>query len=187
MLIIAIISLTMALGFWFIWIYNQMVKRRNHVEDGWSGIDVQLKRRHNLIPNIVEAVKEYTAHEKEIMQTIAELRRMAKKSQDSNTGNTSKNEQLIGESLKSIMIMIEAYPDLKANQNFINLQNELSEIEDKIQLSRRYYNGAVRMYNTLIQSFPALFISHRFGFIEAEYFELEDDDIARKTPKVDFK
>ncbi|MCF6318010.1 MAG: LemA family protein [Proteobacteria bacterium] len=176
-----IVAGAVAIGVWLVSLYNKMVKRKNHVEDGWSGIDVQLKRRHNLIPNLVETVKKYASHEKNIMETVTKLRNMSKNATD----NSANQEQLISNALSGLMIQIEAYPDLKADANFRDLQKQLVDIEDQIQYARRYFNGAVREYNTLLQSFPALLIAQKFGFKEAEFFELEDNDVAREVPKVD--
>ena len=178
-----IIGIAVALGTWLISLYNGMVKRRNHVEDGWSGIDVQLKRRHNLIPNLVNIVKKYASHEKEVMESVTRLRSASSASQ-----STSANqEQQISHALNGLMLQVEAYPDLKSDTNFRDLQQQLSEIESDIQYARRYYNGAVREYNTSIQSFPAVLIAQQFGFLEAEFFELDDNDVAREVPKVDFE
>lgn len=171
-----------AVVFWLISLYNRMIKRRNHVEDGWSGIDVQLKRRHNLIPNLVNTVKKYASHEKEVMESVTKLRNVS-----GNTKDTSANqEQLISNAISGLMVQVEAYPDLKADANFRDLQKQLSDIETEIQYARRYFNGAVREYNTLIQSFPAVLIAQKFGFDEAEFFELQENDVAREVPNVDF-
>jgi len=178
-----LIGLAVAVGAWLVSLYNSMVKRKNHVEDGWSGIDVQLKRRHNLIPNLVNTVKKYASHEKGVMESVTRLRNVSK-----SAGETTANqEQLVSNALSGLMVQVEAYPDLKADANFRDLQKQLADIESEIQYSRRYYNGAVREYNTLIQSFPALMIAQKFGFAEAEFFELEDNDEARSVPKVDFE
>ena len=178
-----VVGIAVAIGVWLISLYNGMVKRRNHVEDGWSGIDVQLKRRHNLIPNLVNTVKKYASHEKEVMESVTKLRNASSGSQ-----KTSANqEQKVSHALSGLMLQVEAYPDLKADANFRDLQQQLSEIESDIQYARRYYNGAVREYNTSIQSFPAVLIAQKFGFQEAEFFELDDNDVAREVPKVDFE
>jgi len=177
-----LIGAVVAFIFWLISLYNSMVKRKNHVEDGWSGIDVQLKRRHNLIPNLVETVKKYASHEKEVMETVTKLRNVS-----ANTKETSANqEQLISNALSGLMVQVEAYPELKADANFRDLQKQLSDLETEIQYARRYFNGAVREYNTLIQSFPAVLIAQKFGFNQAEFFELDDNDVAREAPKVNF-
>ncbi len=180
MLLWIIVGGTIAIGVWLVSLYNSMVKRKNHVEDGWSGIDVQLKRRHNLIPNLVEVVKKYAAHEKNVMESVTRLRNVSQNA----TESTTNQEQLVSNALNGLMVQVEAYPDLKADANFRDLQQQLNKIEDEIQLARRYFNGAVREYNTLLQSFPALLIAQKFGFQEAEFFELEDNDVAREVPKV---
>lgn len=176
-----IVAGTVAIGVWLVSLYNKMVKRKNHVEDGWSGIEVQLKRRHNLIPNLVEVVKKYAAHEKGVMESVTKLRNVSKNTDDT----TANQEQLISNALSGLMVQIEAYPDLKADANFRDLQKQLVAIETEIQYARRYFNGAVREYNTLLQSFPALLIAQKFGFQEAEFFELEENDVAREVPKVE--
>lgn len=177
-----LLGAVVAAVFWLISIYNSMIKRRNHVEDGWSGIDVQLKRRHNLIPNLVNTVKKYASHEKEVMESVTKLRNVSSNANDTNANQ----EQLISNALSGLMVQVEAYPDLKADANFRDLQKQLSEIESEIQYARRYFNGAVREYNTQIQSFPAVLIAQKFGFQEAEFFELKDNDPAREVPNVDF-
>lgn len=178
-----LIGAVVAVVLWLISLYNGMIKRRNHVEDGWSGIDVQLKRRHNLIPNLVNTVKKYASHEKEVMEAVTKLRNVSGNAKRA----TANQEQLISNALSGLMIQVEAYPDLKADANFRDLQKQLAEIETEIQYARRYFNGAVREYNTLIQSFPAVLIAQKFGFDEAEFFELKDNDVAREVPKVDFE
>ena len=161
-----------AVVFWGISIYNRLVKKRNHVEDGWSGIDVQLKRRHDLIPNIVNVVKKYAEHEQETLEKVINLRNAA---QGKHTpGQQSEDEQKLSQAISGLMVQVEAYPDLKANTNFIDLQQQLQKIEEEIQYARRYYNGAVREYNTLVQSFPANVVANKYNFLEAEFFELED-------------
>ena len=177
-----VVAVAVAIGIWLVSLYNKMVKRKNHVEDGWSGIDVQLKRRHNLIPNLVETVKKYASHEKDIMETVTKLRNI---NQNASKDVSANQEQLISKALSGLMVQVEAYPELKADANFRDLQKQLVDIEDQIQYARRYFNGAVREYNTLLQSFPALLIAQKFGFQEAEFFELEEKDKAREVPKVD--
>ncbi|MFK8012179.1 MAG: LemA family protein [Marinicellaceae bacterium] len=177
-----LIGAVVAVVVWLISLYNSMVKRRNHVEDGWSGIDVQLKRRHNLIPNLVKTVKKFAAHEKGVMEAVTKLRNVSGNSNNT----TASQEQLITNALSGLMVQVEAYPDLKSDANFRDLQKQLADIETEIQYARRYFNGAVREYNTLIQSFPAVLIAQKFGFNEAEFFELEKNDAAREVPNVDF-
>ena len=172
--------------FFGITLYNKLVKRRNHVEDGWSGIDVQLKRRYDLIPNIVNVVKKYAEHEQETLEKVINLRNAAQasKSNGSHTpGKQGQDEQKLSHALSGLMVQVEAYPDLKANANFLDLQKQLQKIEDDIQYARRYYNGAVREYNTTVQSFPSNLIANKYDFREAEFFELENPEHA-ENPEV---
>ena len=173
---------------WGIAMYNGLVKNQNTVEDAWAGIESQLKKRHNLIPNLVETVKGYAEHEESLLKSVTELRTPSSTTgggKGSKVGATGINEQALSQSIKGLMIQVEAYPDLKADGNFQNLQNQLSNVENDIECARRYYNGAVRNYNTAIQSFPSNLIAERYQFTEAEFFEL-DVEAARQAPKVDF-
>ncbi|MBM4294070.1 MAG: LemA family protein [Deltaproteobacteria bacterium] len=164
-------------------IYNKLVKNRQMVQEGWSGIDVQLKRRHDLIPNLIETVKGYMGHEKGVLEKVTELR--AKSLQAGGVGEKARVEGALGAALGNLFAVAENYPDLKASQNFIELQRSLADIESEIQLSRRYYNGAARNLNILIQSFPSNLIANAFGFTLAEYFEIEEPG-ERAVPKVSF-
>ena len=161
-------------------IYNKMVRLKNFVKEGWSGIDVQLKRRFDLIPNLISTVKGYVKHEKTTFLDVIKARQMP---QQNNLKETAKSENMISSTLKSIFALSEAYPDLKANENFIALQEQLTEIENTLQLARRYYNGTVRTYNIQREIFPANFISSIFGFKKEEFFEIENA-IERKNVKV---
>ena len=164
-------------------IYNRLVRNRNMMEEGWSGIDVQLKRRADLIPNLVEAVKGYMGHERGVLEQVTELR--AKSLQAQTVGEKGRIEGALGAALGNLFAVAENYPDLKASQNFLELQRSLADIEDQLQMARRYYNGAVRNLNILIQSFPINLVANTFGFQPAEYFEiLEPGD--RETPRVSF-
>ena len=152
-------------------------------EEGWSGIDVQLKRRSNLIPNLLESVKGYMGHEKSVLEGVTRLRSQAMNAE-------SVDDKMAAESALSGMLgkffaLAENYPDLKANQNFIDLQQQLSEVEDEIQMSRRYYNGTVRNLNVGIETFPNSIVAGMFNFEKGEFFEIEDDS-DRAVPKVDF-
>ena len=169
--------------FYVIFIYNQLVRARQLVEEGWSGIDVQLKKRANLIPNLVSAVKGYIQHERELLQRVTELRAQAAAMANASPKQRSAVEQQISSLLGSIFVAMENYPDLKANQNVLDLQNQLAEIEHDIQMARRYYNGAVRYNNVLVESFPSNLIANIFQFNKAEYFELEDETL-RQIPEV---
>ena len=163
-------------------LYNSLVKLKVLVEEAWSGIDVQLKRRYDLIPNLVETVKGYAKHETKLFEKVAELRTSAMKTE--NPADKAKIENELTGTLKTIFAVAESYPELKANGNFMKLQDELSAIEDEIQNARRYYNGAVRDFNTKIQVFPANLIAGMLGFKVREFFEAEEE--AKKNVKVDF-
>lgn len=168
---------------WAVVIFNKLVKNRNLVQEGWSGIDVQLKRRYNLIPNLVETVKGYAGHEKETLEKVVELRNSAAQAQTA--GEKAPIENMLTQTLRQLFALAEAYPDLKANQNFLELQGQLSEIEEQIQLARRYYNGTARDMNIMVQSFPSNIIARSFGFSKADYFEIELAS-EREAPKVHF-
>jgi len=179
-----LLGLIVLIGLYLVWAYNGLVRNRNLVAEGWSGIDVQLRRRADLIPNLIETVKGYAAHEDKLFRDIAELR--AK----SISGGTVAEQSAVGQAMTAalgrIFAIAEAYPELKADANFRDLQDKLSQIEDEIQMSRRYYNGAVRNLNTMIESFPSNMVAKQFGFQKAEFFEI-GDAAAREVPKVDFK
>lgn len=164
-------------------IYNRLVKNKNLMEEGWSGIEVQLKRRTNLIPNLIESVKGYMKHEKELLSDITRLRSQSMKVNE--VAEKSKLENALTRSLGNLFAVAESYPDLKANENFLDLQNELSEIEDQIQMSRRYYNGTVRNLNILIESFPSNIIANMFNFQKGTFFELDDAEEG-SVPEVKF-
>ena len=154
-----------------IFMYNRLIRSRNILNEAWSGIDVQLKRRHDLIPNIIETVKGYVKHERKVLEEITNLRsRLAGPATVQEKGQL---ENSFSQALKSIFALAEAYPDLKANQNFIELQHTLADAEEQIQLARRYYNGAARDYNTMVQSFPGNIMARMFSFSKAEFFEIE--------------
>jgi len=166
-----------------IFIYNKFIRLRNMVEEGWSGTEVQLKRRANLIPNLLETVKGYMGHERELLSKVTELR--SQSMQEREVGKKARLEEKLSHSLANVFAVAEGYPDLKANQNFSELQAELSEIEDQIQLARRYYNGTVRNLNIQVESFPGNIIAGVFKFTRAEFFEIEDP-ADRAVPKVSF-
>ncbi len=163
--------------------YNGLVRQKNLVKEGWSGIDVQLRRRYNLVPNLVETVKGYATHEQKTLEEVVKLRNQcvdASKVEDQKMA-----ENALTQALRGIFALAEAYPDLKANQNFADLQKSLSEIEEQIQLARRYYNGTVRNYNTRVESFPTMMIAKFFNFESADYFEIELAT-QREAPEVRF-
>ncbi len=176
-----LLGLIFLIAIWMIAIYNKLVRNRNLVAEGWSGIDVQLKRRTDLIPNLIESVKGYMKHERELLSKITELRAASMTTEE--IAAKSQVENALSRSLTSLFAVAENYPDLKASQNFLDLQRQLGEVEDQIQMSRRYYNGAVRNFNILIESFPSNLIARQFNFTQASFFELED--VAdRAVPKV---
>ena len=167
---------------WGIAIYNSLVAGRELVNEGWSSIDVQLKRRFNLIKNLVTVVKQYASHEAETLENLTNARSEA---YTDDVSERASAEAQIGSALVNMLAVTEAYPDLKADGNFRDLQQELSQLEDAIQRSRRYYNGTVRDYNTLVGSFPHLIIANMYLFREAAFFEIGDED-ERKLPEIDF-
>jgi LemA protein len=179
-----VLAIIVAVVGYLVYIYNSLVSNKNLVAEGWSGIDVQLKRRADLIPNLVETVKGYASHEDKIFRDIAELR--AKGMAGGSVADQSAVGQAMSAALGRLFAIAEAYPELKADANFRDLQEKLSGIEDEIQLSRRYYNGAVRNFNTLIESFPSNVVANFFRFLKAEFFEI-GDAAQREAPKVDFK
>ena len=166
-----------------IYIYNALIKNKNLVEEGWSGIETQLKRRANLIPNLVETVKGYASHEKDTLEEVTKMRTAAMGAGD--VEERAQKEGMLTAALGKLFAVAEAYPDLKANENFISLQNDLSETEDQIQLARRYYNGTVRNLNTMIESFPSNLVANQFSFQKAEFFEIENAS-DRAVPQVSF-
>ncbi|MGQ9688001.1 MAG: LemA family protein [Desulfobaccales bacterium] len=163
--------------------YNRLVRSRQMAQEGLSGIDVQLKRRADLIPNLLETVKGYMGHEREVLEKVTELR--AKSLQAGTVAEKGQVEGLLSRALGNLFAVAENYPDLKASQNFMELQKSLADIEEQIQLSRRYYNGAVRNLNILVDSFPSNIVARMFAFAPMEYFELEDQ-ADRAVPKVSF-
>ena len=165
-------------------IYNKLVRLRNTVKSSWSDIDVQLKKRYDLVPNLVETVKGYASHEKSVFENVTAARSAAMRT--SNPAEKAKAENMLSETLKSLFAVAEAYPELKANVNFLQLQSQVKELEDNIEYARRYYNAVVRDFNILIESFPSNIIAGSFGFKQEEFFELEAPDVERKPVKVNF-
>lgn len=178
-----ILALVVLIPLYGIILYNQLVKFRNMVEEGWSGIDVQLKRRADLIPNLVETVKGYADHEKGVLEEVTRARAAATSAKG--VDETGKAENMLTSALRQLFAVVEAYPDLKADDNFQQLQEQLAEIEDDLQKSRRYYNGSVRQLNTKVELFPSNIVASQFGFQQAVYFEIEDA-ASREAPKIDF-
>jgi LemA protein len=177
------IVIIVVVGFYFVSIYNALVGLRNRVKNAWSQIDVQLKRRHDLIPNLLEAVKGYMKHEREIMENITKYRSQA---MDANSvGDKAAAEGLLSGALGQLRVQFENYPDLKANQNFLALQEELTSTENKISFARQAYNDQVLFFNNKIQMFPSNIIAGMFSFKEEEFFEIEDK-AEKEVPKVSF-
>lgn len=170
-------------AFAVIGIYNSLVTLKNKVDEGWADIDTQLKRRYDLIPNMVETVKGYAKHEKGTFEAVTKARNMAMNA--TTPEQKAQAENMLSGTLKSLFALAENYPELKADQNFLNLQNTLKEIEEHIQLSRRYYNATVRDFNTKIEIFPNNVIAPMFGFSKREYFEIEREE-ERENVKVSF-
>lgn len=155
---------------WLIWAYNKLVKARNQLKEGWSGIEVQLKRRHDLVPALVECVKGYQNHERELLESVTRERGEAGAA--SGPAEAGGAEQALGRDLGRIVALAEAYPELKADESFRGLMGKLVEIEDQIQYARRYYNGSARDLNNAIESFPTNVVAKMFRFVPAEYFEV---------------
>lgn len=180
------LGVVIIVGVWVLITYNGLITRKNRVEEAWSDIDVQLKRRHNLIPNLVESVKGYASHEQETLTKVIEARNAALSAQQS--GNTEAlavaENQLTG-ALRSIFALSENYPALRANENFLHLQQELTDTENKLLSSRRFYNGQTRDFNTALQTFPTMLFAKSLGFSERSFFAAEDD-AERANPKVQF-
>lgn len=166
-------------------IYNGLVKNRQLVEEGWSGIDVQLKRRTDLIPNLMETVKGYMSHERETLEGVTNARAAATSAASGTPEQRAAAEGQLSSALGRLIATAEAYPDLKANTTFLEFQTALQGVEEEIQMARRYYNGAVRNLNVMVESVPSNFIAGPFGFQKAQYFELEND-ADRAVPQVKF-
>ncbi|RPI92418.1 MAG: LemA family protein [Spirochaetales bacterium] len=168
---------------WVIITYNRFVAFRNMLREAWSGIDVQLKRRYDLIPNLVETVKGYASHEKKLMEEVASLRSRCMGAEGPDAKVDAENALSLG--LRKLLAVAEAYPQLRASENFSGLQNSLSEIEDQLQLARRYYNGTARDFNILLESFPSSLVGKKFAFQPAAFFEIESA-VERQAPQVRF-
>ncbi len=185
MTMLAILGILGAAVFFVIGIYNGLIKARQMVKEAWSGIDVQLKRRSDLIPNIVESIKGYAGHEKDTLREVTEMRTRVQAVPEGDIAGRAVAEGLLSQALGKLMAVAEAYPDLKANENFLQLQQTLDKIEGEIQMSRRYYNGAARDLNVKVESFPSNFVANYFNFQTAEFFEVENAG-DRKVPEVKF-
>src|SRR3989338_2002189 len=169
---------------WVIWAFNSLVSLRNRAKEAWADIEVQLKRRYDLIPNLVNTVQGYATHERSAFENVTKARSAAMGA--GSLAQKAGAENMLTGALKSLFAIAEAYPDLKANQNFLALQNELSDTENKIQSSRRFYNANVRDLNTKIESFPSNLLAGIFAFSKKEFFDLADNDAAQKPVEVKF-
>ncbi len=178
-----IVGLIIALFLWLVGIFNSLVRLKNRTNEAWSDIDVQLKRRYNLIPNLINTVKGYAKHERELFEKVTKARTAAMGAQTVEEHN--KTENMLAGALKSLFAVAENYPDLKANQNFLELQRELSDTENKIQAARRFYNGNVRDFNIKIEKFPNNLVAGTLGFNKRDFFEIEET-AAREPVKVNF-
>jgi LemA protein len=181
---IIILALIVIIGAVIAGMYNKLVRLRNTVKSAWSDIDVFLKKRFNLIPGLVETVKGYAKHEREVFEKVTEARSQAM--QAASPGEAAKSDNMLKDTLKSLFAVAEAYPDLKANQNFLQFQNQFQEIESNIEAARRYYNAVVRDFNILIESFPSNIIASMFNFKQEEFFQLDEPEEQRKPIRPDF-
>jgi LemA protein len=177
-----IVGVIVLLILWIAFMYNSLVRGRNHCTESWSNVDTELKRRYDLIPNLVETVKGYAKHEREVLEQVTQARAAAVASQGSPAAQ-AKDENALVSSLRKLLAVAENYPDLKASKNFLELQHELTNTEDRIQRARRFYNGNVRDYNNKVQSVPSNAIAGMFHFKPEEFFEIENA-IERQAPEV---
>lgn len=167
---------------WGVVSYNRFIALDRKRREGWSGVLVQLKRRHDLIPNLISTIKGYAAHEKTVLESVTAMRGA---SQNASVGEVAASENMLSQALGKVLALAENYPDLKASANYLSLQTSLQEVEGEIQMSRRYFNGTVREFNILASSFPSLILAKMFSFKEQEFFDLEDPSEAA-VPQVSF-
>lgn len=177
-----LLLVVVVVALWLVATYNGLVRRKNQVQEGWSDIDVQLKRRYDLIPNLMETVKGYMQHEERVLTQVTEARTLAMKAENADT--RAQAENALSGALKSLFAVAENYPDLKASTNFLQLQDELADTENKIQAARRFYNGQVRDFNTAVQVFPTNLIATMMGMKAFAFFEAEADQ--RENVQVKF-
>ena len=166
---------------WVGYTFNRFIRQRNLLREAWSGVDVQLKRRHDLVPRLVDCVKGYKGYEAELLERLAQARTQAQAAK--NVTESGEVENGLAKNLRSLLAVAEAYPDLKASQTFLELSSALVEVEDQIQYARRYYNGTVRDFNILVESFPSGLVARLFSFRSAEFFEIESS-VERKATEV---
>lgn len=183
MSMIVLLVVVVVVLLWVVGVYNGLIRLRNQVKNAWAQIDVQLKRRHDLIPNLLETVKGYMGHERQTLENVTKARNLAM--QASSVGDRAQAEGGLSQALGQFFVVVESYPDLKANQNFMALQEELTSTENKIGFARQFYNDQVMVYNNKIQMFPANLVAGFFGFKESESFAIEDA-AEREVPKVGF-
>jgi LemA protein len=182
--VIIIIAVVLLAVLTFVVLYNGLVRLRNRIDNAWSQIGVQLQRRHDLIPNLVETVKGYAAHERQTLEAVVQARNTALQAQNAGPAAQAQAENVLTGALRQLFALAEAYPDLKANQNFLSLQEELTSTEDRVAYARQFYNDEVLKYNNKIQSIPSNMIAGMFNFTEREFFEAEQGTTA--VPKVEF-
>jgi len=181
--LIVIIAIVVVVGLLLVALYNRLVQQRNRVDNAWAQVEVQLKRRWDLIPNLVETVKGYAAHERETFENVTQAR--ARAQQAGTPAEAAQAEGILGAALGRLFAVAEAYPELQADENFRQLQTELSETENRVAVSRQVYNDTVLTYNNTVQTFPGLVLAGPFGFTIREFFEVEDE-AQREPPSVDF-
>jgi len=183
-IIVILVVIVLAILF-FVFAFNAAVRLRNRVDSAWSQISVQLQRRHDLIPNLLETVKGYAAHERQTLEAVTAARTNAVQAQQqAGPAQQAQAENLLSGALRQLFALSESYPDLKANQNFLNLQEELTSTEDRIAYARQFYNDSVQKYNTKIQTFPTVIVAGMFNFSPREFFEAEEG--STEVPKVQF-
>ncbi|MGB0121341.1 MAG: LemA family protein [Solirubrobacterales bacterium] len=183
--LIAVVALIVIVGLWWVATRNGIISSRNRVEESWSGIDVQLKRRHDLIPNLVSTVKGYATHEQQVFENVTQARAEAMATPSDSVEKTAAAEGTLNRAMADLRAVAENYPDLKATENFQQLSRNLSELEDEIQASRRIYNSNVQSYNTKIQQFPTSIVANQGNFGDKDFFEITDA-AERETPSVTF-
>ena len=181
--VLVIVAIVVLVVLWVVAIYNRLVRSRNRVDNAWAQIEVQLKRRWDLIPNLIETVKGYAAHERGTFEAVTQARTAAQQAQG--PAATAQAEGILGQALGRLFAVAEAYPDLKASQNFLDLQAQLSDTENKVAVSRQVYNDTVLTFNNAIQTFPAVILANSFGFAKREFFEVTQA-AEREVPQVSF-
>ena len=182
-IVVIVVVIVLAILF-FVFAFNSAVRLRNRVDSAWSQISVQLQRRHDLIPNLIETVKGYAAHERQTLEAVTAARTGAVTAQQAGPAQQAQAENVLTGALRQLFALAESYPDLKANQNFLNMQEELTSTEDRIAYARQFYNDSVQKYNTRIQTFPTMIVAGMFNFQKREFFEAEQG--STEVPKVQF-